>query len=70
MMRRRARTQDMITTFIPRMDYVFGPTSKWRGFILFSTKLGNNYMAIPAKLKMVCRFDALMQNLNTPVNSW
>jgi hypothetical protein len=51
-MRRIVRTQDMVTKFVPRMDYVSRPASKWRGFMLFSSKIGNNYMDIPPKLKM------------------
>jgi hypothetical protein len=60
-MRRRERTHDMITKFVPRMDYVSRPTSKWRGFILFSTKIGNNYIGISPKLKnglQICCSDA------------
>jgi hypothetical protein len=69
-MRVRARTQGMITYFIPRMDYVSEPASKWRGFILFLTKIGNNYMAIPPKMEMAYRYAAMMENMNTLMNSW
>jgi hypothetical protein len=34
--------QNLITEFVPTMDYVSGPTSKWRGLYIISTKIGIN----------------------------
>jgi hypothetical protein len=37
-MSNETRTQSLITKFIPRMDYVYEPTSKWRGLYIISVK--------------------------------
>jgi hypothetical protein len=41
-MTRRTIAQDLITEFVPTMDYVSRPTSKWRGLYIISTKIGIN----------------------------
>jgi hypothetical protein len=43
--------------FVPTMDYVFGPTLKWRGLYIISTKIGINtwlYLKFEKALKILC----------------
>jgi hypothetical protein len=69
MMRKMTITQSLITEFVPTMDYVSGPTSKWRGLYIISTKIGINtwlYLKTKNGLKIV----VWMQIMTAPVDSW
>jgi hypothetical protein len=57
MMRNMEITQILITKFILRMDYIYGPTSKWRGLYIISAKIGTNtwlYLKTENGIKIHC----------------
>jgi hypothetical protein len=55
-------TKGLITKFIPTMDHVSRPTSKWRGLYIISTKIGiNTWLYLksekgPKNLLSECKF--------------